>query len=209
MKSEALDITLESRGHAILLTLSGPFHAEQVPSMKEKIIELIRDGNRLIVIDMESVTDIDEAAVHLFLNLLNMIKEKGGNLKFIFKNAAVSKAFAGYRNLFTIYPTAQALATGGFFGGLWFRSQILFRKTGVRLSRPVALFLLFVLCGWFLTLAFIIHLQNVRIRQQEVNIQELSAWKQQAGDEIRFLSERLRPMEQLGILRDTVMVPDE
>jgi len=37
MRSEALDITLESRGRALWLFLSGPFHHEQVPGMREKI----------------------------------------------------------------------------------------------------------------------------------------------------------------------------
>jgi anti-sigma B factor antagonist len=209
MKSEALDISLHSRRGAIWLDLAGPFHSEQVPSMKEKITEIVKDGNRHIVIDMERISEIDDAAVQLFLNLLNMIKEKGGDLRLVFKNAVVSKAFSGYRNLFSIYPTPQALDAGGFLNTLRFRGILLSHKTGVRLSRPVALFVLFVLLCLFLSLGFIINMQYKRIRQQEEALQELTVWQQQAHEEIRYLVERLRPMEQLGILRDTLLVPDE
>jgi hypothetical protein len=66
----------------------------------------------------------------------------------------------------------------------------------------VALVLLFTLCGWFISLAFIIYLQNQRIREQERDLTELVQWKHQAEVEIKSLHERIRPMEQLGLLKD-------
>jgi STAS domain. len=203
MKSEALDITIVSRGGSIWLFLSGQFHNEQVPSIKEKITGLIDDGNRRLVIDMENVSDIDDSVVPVFLTLVNLIKGKGGDIKFVFKNEPVTKAFSAYRNLFSIYPDAQALNTGGFFGVLKHRRSIMSKKTGVRLSRPVAFILFFALGGWFLSLVFIILLQSQRIRHQEMEVYNLSHWKQQASAEIKNLRERIRPLDQLGILKDT------
>ena len=54
MRSEALDITIESRRSAVWLLLSGPFHNEQVPNIREKITGLIDDGNKDIVVDLEN-----------------------------------------------------------------------------------------------------------------------------------------------------------
>lgn len=204
MKSEALDITIVSRDGSIWLFLSGQFHNEQVPGIKEKITGLIDDGNRRLVIDMENVSEIDEPVVTVFITLVNLIKGKGGNIQFIFKNEPVTKAFSAYRNLFNIYPDALALRTGGFFGLLRRRRNAMSKKTGVRLSRPIAFILLFALGGWFLSLVFIILLQHQRIRQQETEVNALSHWKQQANVEIVNLRERIRPLEQLGILKDTV-----
>ncbi len=203
MKSDALDITLVSRSGSIWLLLSGPFHNEQVPNIKEKITGLIDDGNRHIVINMENVSDVAESAAPMFLTLVNLIKGKGGDIKFVFKNEPVSKAFSPYRNLFSIYPDAAALNTGGFFGVLRRRRSVLSKKTGVRMSRPVALILLVSLGGWFLSLVFIILLQNQRIRNQEIEVYNLSRWKQRAGVEIVRLRERIRPLDQLGVLKDT------
>ena len=202
MRSEALDITIETRGRAIWLRLSGPFHTEQAPGMKEKIASLIEDGNKKIVIDMESITDIDESVPQMFVSLLNLVRGKGGDIQFIFKNETVTKAFSPLKSLLSIYPDAQSLPMGGLFSALRRRSRVLTRKTGIRLSRPIAIALVVTLSGWILTLFFIIHLQNQRIRQQELELRTVSEWKRSAVVEIKTLRERLRPLEQFGIIKD-------
>ncbi len=202
MKSEALDISISGRDDALWLFLSGPFHNEQVHGLKDKISGLIDDGNKHLVIDMENVVSMDDAAAPMFLALVNMIKEKGGDIRLIFKNEAVSRAFFPYRNLLTIYPDPASLHAGGFFTVLKRRGRMLSKKTGVRLSRPVALILLLALCGWFISLVVIILLQYQRIHQQERELTGLAQWKQQATVEISDLRERIRPMEQLGILKE-------
>jgi anti-sigma B factor antagonist len=204
MRSEALDITIESRGRSIWIFLSGPFHAEQVPSMREKIAGLIDDGNRHLVVDLENVSDIDESATQMFLALLNGMRGKGGDIWLIFRNENVSKAFSPFRSIFSIYPDAHSLPSGGLFGTLRRRSRVLARKTGIRLSRPVALTLLIALFGWILSLIFIIHIQGQRIRKQETEIRSLTEWNRATVSEIRELQNRLRPLEQLGILKDTL-----
>jgi anti-anti-sigma regulatory factor len=203
MRSEALDITIESRGRAIWLFLSGPFHIEQVPGMREKIGGLIDDGNRQLVINLENVVDIDETGTQMFLSLLNVMRGKGGDIWFIFKNDNVSKAFSPFKSIFSIYPDAQSLPSGGFFSTLRRRSRVLTRKTGIRLSRPIALTLLITLFGWILTLMFIISIQSQQIHKQETEIRTLSEWNRTADTEIKELRERIKPLEQLGILKDS------
>jgi anti-anti-sigma regulatory factor len=203
MRSEALDITIETRGRAMWLFLSGPFHAEQVPGMKEKIAGLIEDGTRKIIIDMERISDIDESVPQMFLSLLNLVRGKGGDLWFIFKNETMTKTFLPFKSLFSIYPDAQSLPSGGLFSAIRRRSRVLTRKTGIRLSRPIAIVLSVTLSGWILTLFLIINIQHQRIRQQEIEIRSASEWKRNAALELKTLRERLRPLEQLGIVKDT------
>lgn len=202
MKSDALDIAIVGRGGALWLYLNGPFHNEQVIGIKDKISGLIDDGNRRLVIDMESVVSVDDAVAPMFLSLVNLIKGKGGDIRFVFKNEPVSRAFAPFRNLLRIFPDALSLNTGGFFSKLKFRGKILSKKTGVRLSRPIAFILLFTLCGWFISLVFIIRLQNQRIHEQQSELTSLIQWKQRTSVEIQNLRERIRPMEQLGLLKE-------
>ena len=207
MRSEALDITVESRGDNIWLRLSGPFNDEQVPNMREEITGLVNDGNRRIVCDLEHVERMGEPAVAMFVHLLNLVRGKGGELRLVFKNETISRAFAPYRNIFAIFPDEAALLRGGLLGTIRYRHRLWNRRTGIRLSRPVALFLLVVLCGWFLSLALIISLQNQRIREQERELLELTQWREEAHIELHLLNERLRPMIQLGIVPDTAGVP--
>jgi anti-anti-sigma regulatory factor len=207
MRSEALDIVIESRGSAVWLTLAGPFHNEQVPNIREKITGFIADGNRQITIDLEQVIEIGDAVVPMFIGLLNLIRGKDGDLRFIFKNPVVTAAFASVRNIFQIFPDANTSHRSTFFGALRYRRLLMSRRTGIRLSRPVALFTLFALLGWFVSLAIIIWMQSERIRTQAQELHDLSQWNKQAEIELKDMNERLRPMEQLGLLRDVAPAP--
>jgi len=203
MRSDALDIVIEGRGDATWLVLSGPFHREQIPNIRSKFSALLEDGNRYFVVDLEGVTAIDQSAAEMFLSALNDVRAKNGEIKFIFKNKTVSDAFVQYQNLIRIFPDRAALTASGFLGRLIRRGKVLSKKTGVRISRPVAIFLLIVLCGWFLSLMFIIRLQSQRIAEQQREVNELTQWKQHSSLELSELRDRLRPIEQLGIVRDT------
>ena len=205
MRSEALEITLESRGPVLWLGLAGPFHNEQIANIREKITGFLADGNLDIVIDLEQITEIDDAVVLAALSLYNMCREKSGTLTLVFKNEIVSKAFFPYRKVIDIYPDNAALrhARRGFFGRMVHSGRMLTRKTGVRLSRPVALFMLFVISGWFISLIFIIYLQYARISEQQSQLNELTQIKLQSQNELRLLHERLKPLEALGIVPDS------
>ena len=204
MHFNALDITIEGRDSAVWLIFSGPFHKEQIPQIREKFSVLLEDGNRVFVVDLENLTFIDDSVVQMFLQVLNVIKGKGGELKLIFKKETVWRAFSHFLNLISVYPDAASMKSGSFFATLRRRGELLSRKTGIRISRPIAIFLLIVLCGWFLSLVFIIHLQNRHIKEQQAELTNLTQWKQKSLIEINSLSERIRPLEQLGILRDTI-----
>ncbi|MCL2183534.1 MAG: STAS domain-containing protein [Chitinispirillia bacterium] len=201
IRSEALDIVLESRGSVIWFFLSGHFNNEQAPSISEKFTGLMADGCRSFIVDMEKVTAVDDAVVPMFLNLLNTLRGKGGDLKLIFRNDVMYRAFLPFTNLFTIYPDAEALTKGTLLGLLQKRSKTLSKKTGFRISRTVAIIMLIVLCGWFMTLLYIINMQNERIRVQQDDLHELNLWKHKAEIEVEALRERLQPLEQLGIVK--------
>jgi cell division protein FtsB len=109
---------------------------------------------------------------------------------------------APYEKVFSICPDESAAANRTFLARLKNRGSVLSRVTGVRLSRRVALFLLIVLCGWFVSLAFIIHLQSRRITEQEQELLSLRQENHHSLMELARLKERIRPLEQLGVLRD-------
>lgn len=200
MRFEALDITIESRGPLLWIWLSGPFHREQVPNIREKIAGLIDDGNRHLVVCLENVTQIDDSVPSMFVELLNRARGKSGDLRLVFRNKTVADAFHGIRNVFSVYADEHAVANPGFLGRLRERWRTRSRRTGVRLSLPVALFLLFIVVGWFASLALVIGWQTARIGQQEQEIRELSVWREQTLIELQQLQERLRLTEQLGIV---------
>lgn len=203
IRSDSLDIQLENRGGTVWWTLSGEFHDEQAPSIQEQFMALVNDGCHTFIVDMEGVTAIDGSVVPMFLALLNTLKNRDGDLKFIFKNDVICRAFQPYFNLVSIFPDADSMSKGSTILEFLKRSgKALTRKTGFRISRPVALFALVIICGWFLSLLYIINLQNQRIQQQQAELQELTLWKASAEINLEKMRERLQPLEQLGILKD-------
>ncbi|MBN1602986.1 MAG: STAS domain-containing protein [Chitinispirillaceae bacterium] len=209
MYVESLEITIMRFHGEIWMNVSGSFKRDQIPGFREKLITLLTDGNRFFVITLEDITFIDEAGVQMFLQILNSIRGKGGTLRFIFKNDLVSKVFQPYQNIISIYTDPSTISDRGFFGAIKRRVKFLFRKTGIRLSRPVALFLLLLLFGWLFTLIYTIHIQNRNISSQHQELEELSLWKERTLLEINFLRERVRPLEQLGIIKDTSHVKNQ
>lgn len=207
MRSETLDYIFEERSGDLWILLSGPFTSDQIPTFREKIVTLIEDGNHHLVFDLERLSAIDGAVVPLFLQLLNSTSSKSGSLKLVFKNSLVTAAFSAYRNIFTIFPDGELLRHGGLLALIKRQRRRLLRKTGIRISREVALILLLIICGWFISLFFIIHLQNRHIKDQQRELQELSQWETRSRLEIDKLRGRLRPLDQLGILKDTAVAP--
>jgi anti-anti-sigma factor len=204
IRSESLDIQLETRNGSVWLTLSGEFHDEQAPAFRDKFLPLVSDGCRSFIVDMEGVTVIGDSVAPMFLALQSTLKGKDGDIKLIFKNDVVSRAFLPYFNLVSIFPDAESLSKGSPIIDLLKRSgKALTRKTGFRISRSVALFGLIVLCGWFLTLVYIINMQNQRIQQQHNELLEMGQWKAAAEIDLEKMRDRLRPLEQLGIIKDT------
>ncbi|MDR2592818.1 MAG: hypothetical protein LBC59_08440 [Chitinispirillales bacterium] len=203
IRSESLDIQLETRNGSVWLTLSGEFHDEQAPALRDKFMPLVNDGCRSFIVDMEGITVIGDSVAPIFLALQSTLKGKDGDLKFIFKNDVVCKAFLPYFNLFSIFPDADSLSKGSTILDFLKRSgKALTRKTGFRISHPVALFGLIILCGWFLTLLYIINMQNQRIQQQHTELLELGQWKATAEIDLEKMQDRLKPLEQLGIIKE-------
>ena len=204
MLSDALDITIESRGDVIWLTLSGAFNKEQVPNIRSKIEGFIGDGHREIAIDLDGVNVIHESVAPMFLSALNLIKGKHGDIKLVFKNETVTNAFSPYKNLFSIYPDPSSVTSTRFFHSIRRRGIFLTKKTGIRLSVPVALFLLFILTGWFLSLGIIINMQRNQISAQENEIRKVKHWKEKTSLELNELKSRIKPMKQLGLVLDSI-----
>ena len=137
-------------------------------------IRVLLGWQRRFMVNMENVTYIDESVVQMFLQILNSVKAKGGELGLIFKNETLTRAFAPFFNLIPVYPDDSTAAPTGLLATLRRRGVLLSRKTGVRISRPVAIFVLIVLCGWFATLLFIIRLQNSHLKEQQQELYELT-----------------------------------
>ena len=68
------------------------------------------------------------------------------------------------------------------------------KKTGIRLSVPVAIFLMVILTALIISLGVIINIQKEQIADQEAEIRDYDQWKKVTEIEINELRNRIKPM---------------
>jgi anti-anti-sigma regulatory factor len=204
MNSEALEIKIEEWNHQIALCLGGRFHSEQIPNIREKINALLLGDNRNLILDLTDVSEMDESVPLFLLEMMNSVRSKQGEIKMICPPASpVMERLEKYKNIFNLYPHRKSLFSGGFIKKLQTRGIILSRKTGIRISRPVAVLLTVAIVGWFLSLLGILLMQGSQIKNQKNELNNLRHWKQKTEERLQVLQERLKPLEDLGVITDT------
>ncbi len=203
MLSEQLDIRVEFREGYIWFYFSGVFEDSQISVINNRLRDFIDSGNRKFIINLEEVSEISSRVARMFLNLLNDLNGKNGDLKLVFRNLTVSQAFSEYRNIFQIYPNEKSIKSSGIINKILRRGILMSRRTGVRFSIPVAVFIMILLIGLYASLLVIIKMQHSHIRKQEVEIHNYRQWKTSAESKIEGLEKKLKPLKQLGIYQDT------
>ncbi len=207
MKSEALEIQIEDWNGNTVLKLRGRFNNEQVPNIREKVLDLLAGGDRSFIFDLTAVSELDSGVAEFFLETLNTVRGKEGDVRIVCGRDEILAVLQKFRNLLDINADWKDLSSGGLMRRLQTRGIVLSRKTGIRVSRPVALLLSFALTGWFLFLLTMLLIQNHQITKQKKALAELYEWRQATLQQVRVLQERLKPLEDLGIEADSLPKP--
>lgn len=202
MKSEALELQFETWKQNRVLVLRGRFTNEQIPNIRERMEDFLGAGERSFVLDLSEVSELDDAVPAFLLEILNLVRGKEGSLRIIYGTEVVWKALESHRNLFELHADRQSLFSGGILKRLQARGITMSRKTGIRISRPVAMVLLISLSGFLLSLLAIISIQHSQIRSQKSEVAGLRKWRSQTLSRMETLEQRLRPLE------DLIRVPD-
>lgn len=204
MKSEALEIQIEDWNGNTVLFLRGRFNNEQIPNIREKISDLLAGGDRSFIIDLSSVAELDHAVPEFLLEVLNTVRGKEGELRIVYGREEILSLLQKFRNLLELYPERKDLFSGGLMRRLQTRGIVLSRKTGMRISRPVAVLLSFALTGWILFLLTMLLIQNQQVARQKRELAALTEWRAKTLQQIQVLQERLKPLEDLGIVTDSL-----
>lgn len=207
MKSEALEIQIEDWNGNTVLLLRGRFNNEQIPNMREKISDLLAGGDRSFIIDLSFVTELDHAVPEFLLEILNTIRGKQGEMRIVYGSDENFSHLQRFRNLLELFPDRKDLFSGGLMRRLQTRGIVLSRKTGIRISRPVAVLLSFALTGWILFLLTMLLIQNHQIAKQKKELASLNEWRTKTLQQVQVLQERLKPLEDLGIVTDSLPKP--
>jgi len=112
---EYVDLSLETRhedGHTII-EVGGEIDVYTAPKLRDKITELVGNGNYHLVIDMEKVDFLDSTGLGVLVGGLKKVRAHDGSMRLICNQERLLKIFriTGLAKVFVIHGSqAEALA---------------------------------------------------------------------------------------------------
>jgi anti-sigma B factor antagonist len=110
-----VDLSLETRhedGHTII-EVGGEIDVYTAPRLRDKITELVGDGNYHLVIDMEKVDFLDSTGLGVLVGGLKKVRSHDGSMRLICTQERLLKIFriTGLAKVFAIHGSqSEALA---------------------------------------------------------------------------------------------------
>lgn len=107
-----MDLSLETRqedGHTII-EVGGEIDVYTAPKLRDKITELVGNGNYNLVIDMEKVDFLDSTGLGVLVGGLKKVRAHDGSMELICSQDRLLKIFriTGLAKVFTIHESESA-----------------------------------------------------------------------------------------------------
>lgn len=83
----------ESRSPYTVLSLKGEIDVYTAPRLREKLVELVSDGHRQIVADLEGVDFLDSTGLGVLVGGLKRLRSFEGDLTLVCTQARILKVF--------------------------------------------------------------------------------------------------------------------
>ena len=96
-----------------IIELGGEIDLYTAPEFKERMVELIEDGKKRIVVDLSSATFIDSTTLGVLVGGVKRLRPTGGSLALVCTDQNITKIFeiTGLDRVFPIHASrADALA---------------------------------------------------------------------------------------------------
>jgi anti-anti-sigma regulatory factor len=192
---DRLDFSLYETSGLLVIAPSGRLDADSGAALRAKV-QSLAESRRSVVLDLLRVVSISDEAVLQILSLESDLRGAGGELALLVTSDDALARLEPWRNLFQIHPSlASLLATG--FQGRGFKWS---RRTGFRLAPPVAITLGAILAGWMATLMILVIWQFRMLQAEGSELERLRGEEAKARQQIAAYQERLKPLEDLGLL---------
>ncbi len=114
-----MDLSLSARTVAdrTVLEVGGEIDVYTAPALREKIIALVEDGARSIIVDLGRVEFLDSTGLGVLVGGLRRLSGVGGDFSLVCDQEKILKIFriTGLDRVFTLYESVET-ATGGSAG---------------------------------------------------------------------------------------------
>src|ERR1041385_5609811 len=99
-----------------VISLAGEVDLYTAPEFKQKLLEVIGQGGKDVIVDFTDTTFIDSTTLGVLVGGVKRLRSQDGQLSLISSDRNITKIFeiTGLDRVFTIHPTRdEALATTG------------------------------------------------------------------------------------------------
>lgn len=116
-----MELSLQTRTVAdqTVLEVGGEIDVYTAPRLKERLLELVADGTRQILVDLEAVEFLDSTGLGVLVGGLRRVRAQGGHLALVCTQERILKIFriTGLASFFDIHPSVEAAAGAASDGG--------------------------------------------------------------------------------------------
>lgn len=107
-----LDVS-EHNGHTVL-AVKGEVDVYTAPRLRERLVELVTEGKRKIVVDLEGVDFLDSTGLGVLVGGLKRLRSNDGEMALVSTQSRILKVFeiTGLTKVFSIHDSVEAATAG-------------------------------------------------------------------------------------------------
>jgi anti-sigma B factor antagonist len=104
-----LDVESSHRDHASVLSLRGEVDVYTAPRVRQALVDLVDQGARNIVVDMEKVDFLDSTGLGVLVEGLKRVKTRDGNFSVVATQEKITKIFdiTGLNKAFALHASVE------------------------------------------------------------------------------------------------------
>ncbi len=104
-----MDISCENRDDVVVLSLVGKIDIDSSPELKSKVLDLIEEGNKNILIDFSGVSFMNSSGLGTLINVVKEARSKEASLTIVSPTTFIKSLFklTQLDKIFTIYDSME------------------------------------------------------------------------------------------------------
>jgi len=109
-----LGLDVSERDGCAILAVRGEVDVYTAPRFREQLVDLVAQGRRRIIVDLEAVDFLDSTGLGVLVGGLKRLRSHDGELLLVCTQARILKVFeiTGLTRVFSIFDSVDAAVTG-------------------------------------------------------------------------------------------------